>query len=126
MPTHGAAYDLSDVAACLATGHVVVSTGTAVEMIGAVLGMERPAAVRFATEIVGRLHPGNYSRTVLLRQGPADEYGLVVHGTSWYVKLHLNRAAKRLHIVSCHLPEREIHTVEGIVTCTHHGIRPYA
>ena len=126
MCHRGPEYDLAEVAACLIGGEVVVATRSASEMISAHLGLDRRAATALARRVVALLEPRNYSGTVLLREGPADEYGIVVDGVSWYVKLHLDRLAARLHIISCHLPDRDIHTVEGIVTCTQRGVRPYA
>lgn len=102
-----------------------MATRTAIEMIQVLLGVDRRTADRFARELVARLEPKNYSGTVRFWDGTwADEYGIVADGVSWYVKLQMD-AMWRLHIVSCHLPDRDIHTVAGTVTCTQHGVRPY-
>jgi hypothetical protein len=124
-PRRHAEYDLTEIAACLASDSVFVARRTATEMIQAHLDVDPRTAERFARQVVARLRPGNYSGTVQLREGPADVYGIVVDGKSWYVKLHLARDRTRLHIVSCHLPDRDILTADGIVTCTQHGTRPY-
>ncbi len=124
-PRRAAEYDLTEISACLASDRVFVATRTAIEMIRALMNVDRRTAEGVGRDVVRRLVPGNYSGTVQLREGPADEYGVVVEGVSWYVKLHLNRRTGFLHIVSCHLPDRDIHTVAGIVTCTQHGVRPY-
>jgi hypothetical protein len=123
-PRRLAEYDLADIAACLASDSVFVARRTATEMIQAHLQVDPWTAERFAQQVVARLRPGNYGGTKRLLDGTwADEYGIVVDGVSWYVKLQLFGAD--LHVVSCHLPQWDIHTVDGIVTCTQHGIRPY-
>jgi hypothetical protein len=126
MHRRGPEYDLAEVSACLSSGNVLVAAQTATHMIDSHFRAGGLAAEVFARRVVSELVPGNFSRTVQLRDGTlADEYGIVVDGKSWYVKLRVRRTLKRLDIISCHLPDRDIPTSRGIVTCTHHGTRPY-
>jgi hypothetical protein len=124
-PDRGPEYDLGEVGACLASRRVSIARRSALDMIQAHLRLDHWRVRRFAEELVASLRPGNFSRTVRLADGTwADEYGIVADGISWYVKLQVDPAG--LHVVSCHLPDRDIHTVDGIVTCTHHGTRDHA
>lgn len=125
MRSEGAEYDLREVGACLARRRVSIARRSALDLIQAHLRIDAWRARRFVEELVACLGPGNFSRTVRLRDGSwADEYGIVADGLSWYLKLQIDAAG--LHVVSCHLPERDIDTVDGIVTCTHHGVRDHA
>jgi len=116
---------LSEVRACLAdTGRVMVARSTARQMIAAHFGWDYARCVAFAKEVVGGLAEENfYRRTVMADGTPADEYGVVREGVSWYVKLFVSGSPARLLIVSCHLPQWDIPTSAGIVTCTQRGLR---
>jgi len=117
-------YTLEEVKRCLMARRVRVVRGTATAMISAHFEWEYPLAERFAKEVVGTLAPDNFSRPTLMRDGtPADEYGIVHASYSWYVKLFVDRGDDLLVIASCHLPQWDVPTRAGVVTCTHHGVR---
>jgi hypothetical protein len=121
----GPHYPLGDVRACLADPkRVMVARSTAAQMIESVLGWDYSRSVAFAKEVVGGLAEENFSRPTIMGDGtPADEYGVVRDGVSWYVKLFITAPPARLMIVSCHLPQWDIPTRAGTVTCTQRGLR---
>ena len=125
MQRAGPHHPLDDVRACLADPkRVNVARGTAAQMIAAHYNWEYARSVAFAKEVVRELAPENfYRRTTMADCTPADEYGIVKDGVSWYVKLFLTGKPARLVIVSCHLPQWDIPTPAGIVTCTQRGLR---
>ncbi|HEV7587663.1 MAG TPA: hypothetical protein VGO40_05995 [Longimicrobium sp.] len=101
-----------------------MARSTAAEMIAAHFGWDYGGSVAFAKEVVRGLAEENFFRRTLMRDGtPADEYGVVREGISWYVKLFITGSPARLLIVSCHLPQWDIPTPAGIVTCTQRGLR---
>jgi hypothetical protein len=116
---------LADVRACLADPkRVNVARSTAAQMIAAHLGWDYGRCVAFAKEVVGGLADENFFRRTTMADGtPADEYGVVRDGISWYVKLFIIGGPARLMIVSCHLPQWDIPTPAGIVSCTQRGLR---
>jgi hypothetical protein len=125
---HGEAkphYPLAEVRGLLADpGRVSVARSTAAEMISAHFGCDYRTAVAFAKDVVRGLAAENYFRGTTMRDGtPADEYGVVRNGVSWYVKLFVTGGPARLLIVSCHLPQWDVPTPAGIVTCTQRGLR---
>ena|ERR1051325_1657855 len=121
----GPHHPLPEVRACLAdTGRVMVARSTATQMIAAYFGWDYSRCVAFAKEVVRDLAEENFYRRTVMRDGsPADEYGVVKDGISWYVKLLITESPARLLIVSCHLPQWDIPTPAGIVTCTQRGLR---
>jgi len=121
----GARHPLADVRACLADPRrTVVARTTAAQMIAAHFGWDYGGAAAFAKEVVRGLAEENFHRRTTMADGtPADEYGVVRDGISWYVKLFITGNPPRLLIVSCHLPQWDIPTPAGIVTCTQRGLR---
>jgi hypothetical protein len=121
----GPHHPLSEVRACLAdTSRVQVARSTATQMIAMHFGWDYSRCVTFAKEVVRRLTEDNFYRRTMMGDGtPADEYGVVQDGISWYVKLFVSGCPARLLIVSCHLPQWDIPTPAGIVTCTQRGLR---
>jgi hypothetical protein len=121
----GPHHPLSDVRACLADPRrVVVARSTAAQMIAAHFGWDYSRCVAFAKEVAGGLTAENFFRRTTMADGTAaDEYGVVREGISWYVKLFITGNPARLLIVSCHLPQWDIPTPVGIVTCTQRGLR---
>jgi hypothetical protein len=103
---------------------VAVARTTAALMIAAHFGWEYQRSAAFAKEVVRGLTAENFFRRTRMADGtPADEYGVVKDGVSWYVKLFLSGDPSRLVIASCHLPQWDIPTPAGIVTCTQRGLR---
>ena len=121
----GPHHPLGEVRACLADpGRAGVARSTAAEMIAVHFGWDYARCVAFAKEVVRGLGEENFYRRTIMRDGtPADEYGVVREGISWYVKLFITESPARLLIVSCHLPQWDIPTPAGIVTCTQRGLR---
>jgi hypothetical protein len=125
MRAAGPHHPLSDVHACLADPRrVMVARSTAAEMIAVHFGWDYSRAAAFAKEVVRGLARENFFRRTAMADGiAADEYGVVREGISWYVKLFITGNPACLLIVSCHLPQWDIPTPAGIVTCTQRGLR---
>ena len=121
----GPHHPLANVRACLADlRRTAVARTPAAQMIAAHFGWDYGSAVTFAKEIARGLTEENFYRRTTMADGtPADEYGVVRDGISWYVKLFITGNPPRLLIVSCHLPQWDIPTPAGIVTCTQRGLR---
>lgn len=121
----GPHHPLANVRACLGDPRrTAVARTTAAQMIAAHFGWDYGGAVAFAKEVVRGLTEENFYRRTTMADGtPADEYGVVRDGISWYVKLFITGSPPRLLIVSCHLPQWDIPTPVGIVTCTQRGLR---
>ena len=121
----GPHYPLADVRACLADSRrAMVARSTAALMVATHFGWEYARSAAFAKEVVRGLAEENFFRRTTMGDGtPADEYGVVHDGISWYVKLFITGSPARLLIVSCHLPQWDIPTPAGVVTCTQRGLR---
>ena len=102
----------------------MVARSTAALMVATHFGWEYARSAAFAKEVVRGLAEENFFRRTTMADGtPADEYGVVHDGISWYVKLFITGSPARLLIVSCHLPQWDIPTPAGVVTCTQRGLR---
>ena len=121
----GPHHPLEQVHRCLADPkRVNVARGTAAQMIAAHFKWEYAKSVAYAKAVVRELTDQNFYRRTTMADGtPADEYGIVKDGVSWYVKVFLTGSPARLVIVSCHLPQWDVPTAAGIVTCTQRGLR---
>jgi len=77
-------------------------------------------AVAFARVAVLSLSADCFSETVrMARDAEADVYGKVIDGMPWYIKLRAD--GDGVDLLSCHLPDRDIKTRGGVVSCT---VRP--
>jgi hypothetical protein len=45
----------------------------------------------------------------------ADEYGINIEGTGWYIKLCIDRTVPEVVVISFHPPERPMRTAAGVV-----------
>lgn len=77
-------------------------------------------AIEFAKDTVLKLQPRHFIRPVVMADGTrADEYGIQVNATGWYLKVWIVRDADadgdRVLVTSCHPAERDLHTLGGVV-----------
>jgi hypothetical protein len=99
---------------------VYVAKTTGVDMIMQVRNCSAKEAVDFAREAVLSLSADCFSDTVrMAKQSVADVYGKVIDGMPWYIKLRADGDV--VDLLSCHLPDRDIETRGGVVSCT---VRP--
>lgn len=69
-----------------------------------------------AANAVLSLTSEDYSRTIEMLNGAvADEYGKVIEGAGWYLKVMINVSDDEMEIVSCHLAEYDVPTEGGVV-----------
>jgi hypothetical protein len=73
-------------------------------------------AVRhFVAAVIQRLSLDNFYQTVQLTYDIADEYGIYVDSSGWYIKLCIDSSDPEVSIISFHPPERPMKTKAGMV-----------
>lgn len=57
----------------------------------------------------------NFHRSVQLTHDVADEYGLNIDGTGWYIKICIDRTVPEVVVISFHTPQFPMRTKSGTV-----------
>ena len=91
---------------------------TGVDMIMQAQSCTAREAVAFARKAVLGLSDECFSETVQLgKNSKADVYGKIIDGLPWYIKLK-DDEDEGVVVISCHLPDHDIRTRGGVVSCT--------
>ena len=72
-------------------------------------------ALSFVAAAIQLLTVDNFHATVSLTYDVADEYGINIENTGWYIKLCIDRSVPEVVVISFHPPERPMRTRAGIV-----------
>src|SRR5262245_48828798 len=72
-------------------------------------------AMGFVPAAIQLLTIDNFYGTVQLTYDVADEYGINIDGTGWYIKLCIDRDVPEVVVISFHPPERPMRTKAGMV-----------
>jgi hypothetical protein len=64
---------------------------------------------------IERLTVDNFYRSVELTYDVADEYGLEIEGTGWYIKLCIDRDGPEVVVISFHTPKYPMRTKAGVI-----------
>ena len=57
----------------------------------------------------------NFHQSVQLTYDVADEYGLNINGTGWYIKICIDRTVPEVVVISFHTPQFPMRTKAGTV-----------
>jgi hypothetical protein len=109
----GPHYPLDEVKKLVAAGDFMVMKGRALNLL--VPPLTYAAAVGFVAAAIQMLAIDNFHRSVQLTVDIADEYGLNIDGTGWYIKLCIDRSIPEVAVISFHTPQFPMRTKAGTV-----------
>lgn len=109
----GPHYSLDEVKRLIVADAFIVMKGRGLALL--VPPLTYLEAMKFVAAAVLMLTVDNFHATVRLTYDVADEYGINIEGTGWYLKLCIDRSVPELVVISFHPPERPMRTVAGIV-----------
>lgn len=106
-------YPLDEVKKLVAAGDFMVMKGRALNLL--VPPLTYAQAVAFVAAAIQMLSVDNFCQTVQLTYDVADEYGLNIDGTGWYIKLCIDRTIPEVAVISFHTPQFPMRTKAGTV-----------
>jgi hypothetical protein len=106
-------YPLDEVKKLVAEGAFMVMKGRGLSLL--IPPLTYREAMGFVAAAIEMLTVNNFHRTVQLTYDLADEYGINIDGTGWYIKLCIDRDAPEVVVISFHPPEYPIRTKAGMV-----------
>jgi hypothetical protein len=109
----GPHHSLDEVKKLVAAGDFSVMKGRGLSLLIPPLTYEE--AMGFVAAAIQMLASDNYHATVQLTYDIADEYGINIDGTGWYLKLCIDHDVPEAVVISFHPPERPMKTKAGIV-----------
>ena len=113
MATTGPHHPLDEVKKLVAAGAFMVMRGKALDLL--IPPLTYVAANGFVAAAIQMLTIDNFHQTVTLTYDVADEYGLNLDGTGWYIKLCIDRTVPEVVVISFHPPQWPMRTKAGIV-----------
>lgn len=113
VPKTGPRYPLDEVKKLVAADAFMVMKGRGLSLL--VPPLTYAEAMGFVATAVQLLTIENFHATVQLTYDIADEYGVTIDGTGWYIKLCIDRSVPEVVVISFHPPERPMRTVAGVV-----------
>jgi hypothetical protein len=113
VPTKGPHHPLDEVKKLVTAGDFMVMKGRGLALL--VPPLSYVEATGFIAAAIQMLTIDNYHATVQLTYDIADEYGLNIEGTGWYIKLCIDRGVPEVVVISFHPPEHAMRTKAGIV-----------
>ena len=106
-------YSLDEVKRLVAAGAFDVMKGRGLSLL--VPPMTYEAALGFVSAAIQLLTADNFHATVKLTYDVADEYGINIEGTGWYIKVYIDRDVPEVVVISFHPPERPLRVKAGLV-----------
>jgi len=97
----------------VAAREFMVMRGRALDLLMTSLSYDE--AYGFVSAAVQALSVDNFHRTVPLTYDIADEYGLSLDGTGWYIKLYIDHDVPEVVVISFHPPQRPMRTKAGMI-----------
>lgn len=113
MANKGPHHLLDEVKKLVAAGDFMVMKGRALDLL--VPPLTYAAALGFVAAAIQMLSVDNFYRSVELTYDVADEYGLNIEGTGWYIKLCIDREQPEVVVISFHTPKYPMRTKAGLV-----------
>ena len=113
MATKGPHHSLDEVKRLVAANAFMVMKGRGLSLL--VPPLTYAEATGFVAAAVHMLTVDNFHATVQLTYDIADEYGINIEGTGWYIKLCIDRTVPEVVVISFHPPERPMRTAAGVV-----------
>jgi hypothetical protein len=109
----GPHYPLDEVKKLVAAGAFMVMKGRALNLL--VPPLTYAQAIGFIATAIQMLSLDNFHRSVQLTHDVADEYGLNIDGTGWYIKICIDRTVPEVAVISFHTPQFPMRTKAGTV-----------
>lgn len=106
-------YSLDEVKKLVAANAFSVMRGRGLSLLVPTLGYV--GANSFVAAAIHRLSIDNFYATVKLTYDVADEYGINIDGTGWYIKLYIDTSVPEVTVISFHPPQRAMRTAAGLV-----------
>ena len=106
-------YPLDEVKKLVAAGDFMVMKGRALNLL--VPPLTYGQALAFVAAAIQMLSVDNFHKTVQLTYDVADEYGINIQGTGWYIKLCIDRTIPEVAVISFHTPQFPMLTKAGTV-----------
>jgi hypothetical protein len=106
-------YSLDEVKRLVASGQFMLMKGRALNLL--VPPLTYAEALRFVAAAVQLLSVDNFHRSVQLTHDVADEYGLNIDGTGWYIKLCIDQIQPEVTVISFHTPQFPMRTKAGTI-----------
>ncbi len=106
-------YPLDEVKKLVAADNFIVQKGRALNLL--VPPLTYAQAIGFIAAAIQMLSTDNFHRTVQLTYDVADEYGLNIDGTGWYIKICIDRAVPEVAVISFHPPQFPMRTKAGTI-----------
>ena len=106
-------YPLGEVKKLVAAGAFMAMKGRGLSLL--VPPLTYVEAMGFVAAAIQLLTVDNFHGTVQLTYDVADEYGINIDGTGWYIKLCIDRDVPEVVVISFHPPERSMRTKAGMV-----------
>jgi hypothetical protein len=109
----GPHYPLDEVKKLVAAGDFMVMKGRALNLL--VPPLTYAEALGFIAAAIQMLSVDNFHQSVQLTYDVADEYGLNINGTGWYIKICIDRAVPEVAVISFHPPQLPMRTKAGTI-----------
>jgi len=106
-------YGLDEVKRLVAAGSFMVMKGRGLSLLVPPLSYSQ--ALGFVAAAIQLLTVDHFYGTVQLTYDVADEYGINIESTGWYIKLCIDRGVPEVVVISFHPPERAMRTKAGLV-----------
>lgn len=106
-------YPLDEVKKLVAAGDFMVMKGRALNLL--VPPLTYKEALGFVAAAIQMLSVDNFHQSVQLTYDIADEYGLNINGTGWYIKICIDRTVPEVVVISFHTPQFQMRTKAGTV-----------
>lgn len=113
MTRAGPHYPLDEVKKLVAAGDFMVMKGRALNLL--VPPLTYAEALGFIAAAIQMLSVDNFHQSVQLTYDVADEYGLNINGTGWYIKICIDRTVPEVVVISFHTPQFPMRTKAGTV-----------
>jgi hypothetical protein len=109
----GPHHSLDEVKRLVASGQFMLMKGRALNLL--VPPLTYAEALRFVAAAVQLLSVDNFHQSVQLTHDVADEYGLNIDGTGWYIKLCIDQSEPEVTVISFHTPQFPMRTKAGTI-----------
>jgi hypothetical protein len=113
VAARGPHHSLDEVKRLVASGSFTVMKGRGLSLL--VPPLTYAEALGFVAAAVQLLSVDNFHATVQLTYDIADEYGITIENTGWYIKLCIDRDIPEAVVISFHPPAHPMRTRAGIV-----------